>query len=128
LQIVTLFATVAVCATAIVYVFEGAARGFTLLLGGREWAGNLLAGISGVSMLGFVSLVWIWRNRRSNHRRMVREYEALKEQQRERFGRDAEGNASGGRRERIPAVAGEPRTNRHGTGANGHAAQRRHGH
>ena len=71
--------------TAVVFGLQGIAGGLTILCGGQDWLGSLLAGTGGMASLVVVLYIRRWIGHRVMHRRLVEAYERRKRQQRTRF-------------------------------------------
>lgn len=123
-EVTLLAVSVGFVVTAIVYVFDGTARGLDVFLGGRPWLASLVTGIA--ALLVFGSVVWtgVRCARREAYRKRVEEYEALKDRQRARFGHDVEELDRAARRETLPATAGARRAGRRAASHNGDPARR----
>jgi hypothetical protein len=89
---------VAVIGTSVVLLMIGIARGLGVLFGGREWLGDLVVGLVVTGGFGAFVLFVFAKLKVFARLKTVRKYEAAREQQRQRFGRDvADGAAAAGR-------------------------------
>jgi hypothetical protein len=84
---VAVLAGAGVIVTSVVLVCEGICDGLSVLLGHR-WAGELVTGFLFLAVAGGGAYIALSRMIGSSHRRIIAKYEAMQEQQRQRFGRD----------------------------------------
>jgi len=88
IAVIGLLGFAAFVVTAVVLLCRGIAGAFAAAMGGRVWAGELLAAVLMLAVLA--GGIWFgWRKlTRSSREGMVRKYAQRQKQQRERFGTD----------------------------------------
>ena len=88
LGLVGMFAGAAVVITAVVLALRGLAEAVAALLGGRQWAGNLIVGFALLLILGLGA--WMGMNRvfGISRRKLKEKYESKRRQHQAEFGHD----------------------------------------
>lgn len=79
-----------VLVTCAVLVFLGLAALISAALEPHVWAGPLIAGVLGLTMIAAVTVLGVGWGRQKFRNMLVRKYEARRAEQRARFGRDAD--------------------------------------
>lgn len=94
LGVIGLLAAVAGVVTAVVLLLIGAAHLISVLLGGRQWAGELIVGATVIGSIALATFIVLSKLTRTSRTQTVKKYESRKRQQRLRFGHDVSDRAA----------------------------------